>query len=135
MANNLSNYLQSQLLTWFKGTAFATAPTNTYVALYTVAPTNAGGGTEVTGGSYARVAIASTGWSAVTGTSPSAISNSAAVTFPTATASWGTVVAVGIFDASTGGNLLYQGALTSSQTVANGNTFQFAASALSLQAD
>ncbi len=114
-----------------KGTAFPTAPTNTYVALFTANPTNAGGGTEVTGGSYARVAVASSGWSALTGTSPTAISNSAQITFPAATASWGTIIGWGLYDASTAGNLLFWNT-TTSLAVASGQQPYIAASGLTI---
>lgn len=85
-------------------TAFAT-PT-TYIGLFTTMPIDAGtGGVEVSGGSYARVATAGD-WNSASGSSPSSITNSALLAFPTATASWGTIVGFGIFDALTGGNLL-----------------------------
>lgn len=121
----LSDYLENKLIAHiFRNTDY-TRPANIYVALYTAAPNDAGGGTEVSGGSYARQAIptgASSGWDAESG---GATANTATVTFPTATANWGTVTHVGLFDASTGGNLLMHGALASSQAVNNGNIFRF----------
>lgn len=99
--SSFSDFLENELLDHvFRNSAY-TQPTTVYAAAYTAAPTDAGGGTEVTGGSYARTAI-TFGTAASGGT----ISNTAAVTFPQATASWGTIVAIGIFDASTAGNLL-----------------------------
>lgn len=131
--SQMSDYLEAAIINHiFRGTSF-TAPTTLYVSLYTAAPTDAGGGTEVTGGSYARVAVTcnTTNWSAP-GT-PGSTSNSLTITFPTATASWGNVVAVGFHDASTGGNLLIW--LTHASTaVASGATASFAASALSVTA-
>lgn len=101
------------------------AVTTPYVALYTAAPSDSGGGTEVTGGSYARV---SASFSAASG---GATSNDAAVTFPSPTANWGTVTHFGILDASTSGNLLYWGALGTSRNILNGdNAPAFAAGAL-----
>lgn len=102
-----------------------------FVALYTAAPSDAGGGTEVSGGAYARVQVnpADANWTAASATD-GLTDNAAAITFPTATASWGTVTHVGIHDGLTGGNLLLHGALTTSKTVGNGDTFSFAAGAL-----
>ena len=111
----LSDYTAENLLNYIVGkTAVPTLPT-AYVALFTTAPTSdAGtGGTEVSGGSYARVATTGANWnaaSASSGTEPSVIpcstSNSSTLTFTTATASWGTVQAFGLYDAATSGNLL-----------------------------
>jgi hypothetical protein len=78
-----------------------------YVALFTGVGTDAGSGfTEVSGGSYARVSTAAGDWNSASGTSPSSITNANAITFPTATAGWGNVIAFGLFDASSSGNLL-----------------------------
>lgn len=86
--------------------AIFTEPT-AYVALFTAVGSDAGTGfTEVSGGSYARVATSTSTWNAASGSAPSQISNSAAITFPTAGSSWGTVIAWGLYDAPTGGNLL-----------------------------
>ena len=97
-----SDYLEDKVLNHVFGGTNYTAPTTHYVALYTVAPTDTGGGTEVTGGAYAR----QTSTFNVSGTSPTTATNAAAVEYPTATANYGTVVAVGIVDALTGGNVL-----------------------------
>jgi len=116
-----SDYLEDKVLDHvFGGTAY-TAPTTLYVALYTVAPTDTGGGTEVSGGAYARQTAAFT----VSGTNPTTASNSAAVEYPTATANYGTVVAVGVFDASSGGNLLAYANLDTSKVVSTGDVFRF----------
>ena len=116
-----SDYLEDKVLDHvFGGTAY-TAPTTLYVALYTVAPTDTGGGTEVSGGAYARQTAAFT----VTGTNPTTASNSAAIEYPTATANYGTVVAVGIFDALSGGNLLAYANLDTSKVVSTGDVFRF----------
>jgi len=88
-------------------TSIGAAPTVS-IALFTAVGTDAGTGfTEVTGGSYARVTTSGGNWNAASSSAPSTVSNSATLTFPTATASWGTVIAVGAYDASTSGNLLW----------------------------
>ena len=114
----------------------AYAPPAVYIGLFTAAPTDAGGGTEVTGGSYARVQIAQAdaSWAAPSG-SPSVTSNSGAVTFVTATASWGTVTHFGIFDAVSGGTLIDWAILTSSQVIGSGATASFAGAALTITED
>lgn len=120
MAGSMTNFLEVELLDHVFGKGAYSAPTP-YLALFTTAPTDAGGGTEVSGGSYARVAI-----SADMGTAGSgAISNSAAIEFPTASASWGTVVAFGVMDASTAGNMLWWGDLGTSKAVGDGDTLVF----------
>lgn len=103
-----------------------------YVGLYTAAPSDSGGGTEVSGGSYARVAVAPSdaNWTGASSTD-GATDNANAITFPAPTANWGTVTHFGIFDRATGGNLLAWAALTVSKTVNNGDPApQFAAGAL-----
>ena len=138
-AGGQSDYLNSQILNWLKGTTFAAAPSTTYVALFTTAPTSdAGtGGTEVSGGSYARVGItSSSGWSSVSGggTAAEQISNAGVITFATPSANWGTVVAVGLYDASSAGNLLYFATITS-QAINTGVVASFAVGALVITAD
>lgn len=114
---SFSDYLETKVLDHvFAGTAY-TAPSTLYVALFTAAPSDSGGGTEVSGGSYARQTIAFT-------TSGDTTSNNAAVEFPTATANYGTVTHVGIYDASSAGNLMAWAALTSSKTIETGDVFR-----------
>jgi hypothetical protein len=122
MAFAMSDYLEGQVIAHLFRTATFTKPPALYIALFTVTPSDSGGGTEVTGGSYARVARAplDANWAAPTGGNGTT-SNVAAVTFPTPTANWGTIVAIGIFDASTSGNLLLWGPLVTSKTVNNGD--------------
>ena len=123
-----SDYLEGKVLDHvFGGTAY-TAPATLYVALYTVAPDDTGGGTEVTGGSYVR----QTGAFTVSGTSPTTATNAAAVEYPTATDNYGTVVAVGILDALTGGNLLAYANLDTSKPVTTGDVFRFDAGDLDI---
>jgi hypothetical protein len=84
-----------------------------YIGLFTATPSDSGGGTEATGGSYARVNCSASFPAAASG----AISNDVAITFPESTASWGTITSFGFFDASTSGNLLYWGPLGANRVV------------------
>jgi len=134
MAGSKSDYLENALLDHQLGGPDYTRPATVYVALYTVAPTDAGGGTEVSGGSYARVAVTNnaTNWPAASG---GAKSNGTEITFAEATADWGTVVAFGIFDAVTGGNLMDWADLTASKAIDSGDTAKFAVGELDLTED
>ena len=123
-----SDYLEDKVLKHVFGGSAYTAPSTLYVALYTVAPTDTGGGTEVSGGGYARQTAAFT----VSGTDPTQASNTAAIEYPTATANYGTVVAVGIFDASSSGNLMAYANLASSKVVSTGDVFRFNAGDLDI---
>lgn len=123
-----SDYLEDKVLDHvFGGTAY-TAPATLYVALYTVAPDDTGGGTEVTGGGYARQTATFT----VSGTSPTTATNAAAIEYATATANYGTVTSVGILDASSGGNLLAYADLDTSKVVSTGDVFRFDAGDLDI---
>ena len=116
-----TDYLEDKVLEHvFGGNAYS-APGTLHVALYTVAPSDTGGGTEVSGGGYVR----KTSTFNVSGTNPTTATNAAAIEYPTATANYGTVVAVGIFDASSSGNLLAYANLTSSKVVSTGDVFRF----------
>ena len=121
-----SDYLENAINNHIVGKTSFSMPT-AYVALYTAAPSDAGGGTEVTGGSYARKSTAGADWSTSSGGS---ISNANAITFATASASWGTVTHFGVFDAASSGNLLFWAALTASKTIGSGDTASFAAGSL-----
>ena len=124
--SEMSNYLENALINvTLRNTAF-TAPAAIYVALFTSDPTDAGSGTQVTGGSYARTAV--------TFAAPSngvSLSN-ADCTFPQATAAWGTVGWIGLYDASTAGNLLYHTPLDASKTIDTGDIFKIASGSLSV---
>ncbi len=124
-----SDFLEDELLDHVFRNAAYTPPATVYVALYTAAPSDSGGGTEVSGGSYARTAAT---FGAASG---GAIANSGAVTFPQASASWGTVTHFGIFDASSAGNLLAWAALTASKAVGSGDTAEFAIGDLDVTLD
>jgi hypothetical protein len=117
----LSDYAEKLLLDWAMTTGSATRPTAWYVALYTAAPSDSGGGTEVSTGGYTRQTVAFSAASSPGGTT----SNSGAVSFTASGANYGTVTHIGIFDNSTGGNLLWHGALTASKTVNDGDTLEF----------
>lgn len=134
MAGSLSNYLELELLDHVFGGAAYTAPATLYLALFTATPSDSGGGTEVSGGSYARKAVTanSTNFPAA---SAGSIALNVSTSFVTATASWGVVTQFGIFDASTSGNLLAWGDLTASKTVDSGDTVSFAAGALTITLD
>lgn len=128
-----SEFLQQSLLDHVLKTTPYSVPANIYVALYTAAPSDTGGGTEVTGGSYARK-VHNT-WNAGTAASPSVADNNGVITFATATASWGTVTHFSLFDAITGGNFLGWNALDASKTVDNGDTAEFADGELDVTLD
>jgi hypothetical protein len=134
----LSNYLENKLIDHiFQGTAY-TGPATLYIALFTaVTDGEAGTVTEVSGGSYARVSVTASlsNWADASLGSNGTTTNVNAITFPTATADWGTVTHFGIYDASTAGNLLVYAALTTSRSITNGSTASFATAALTVQLD
>lgn len=127
MAGNLSDYLENKLLDHFLGTTSYTMPAAAYVALYSVAPGDAGGGTEISGGSYARQAATFSAASA------GATSNSGNIDFTNMPAV--TVVAIGIHDALTSGNLLLWGTLTTNKTTDAGDTLRIATGDLDITID
>ena len=122
----MSNYLENALINATLRNTSYTSVATIYVALYTTDPTDADTGTEVTGGSYARTAV--------TFAAPSngVSTNSATVTFPTATAAFGTVTHIGLRDASTAGNLLYHTPLDTSKTIDSGDIFSITTGNLSV---
>lgn len=121
-----SDWLENKVLDHLLGGPDLVRPGTIYVALFTVAPTaDAGtGGTEVTGGAYARVGVTNntTNFPAATG---GVKSNGAVITFPTATAPWGTIVAFGIYDALTAGNLLFWNVVTANKVISTNDIAQF----------
>lgn len=138
MAGSATDVFEKKILDYiFRNASMGLDGTNVWVGLFTAAPSDSAAGTEVTGGSYARVAVVRTGagWNAATGTSPALTDNTGAITFPTATGSWGTVTHFGIFDAATAGNLLYWADLTATKTVGSGDSASFAAGALDVTQD
>jgi hypothetical protein len=119
---NASDYLEGQIRSHIFRTATFAKPTVLAVALFTVTPSDSGGGTEVTGGSYARVNLPplDANWTAPDATG-GLTDNAVAITFPAPTANWGVVVAFGIFDATSAGNLLVWGPITPAKTINNGD--------------
>lgn len=106
-----------------------------YLALFTTTPTadDGSGGTEVSGGSYARKAIASTDWNAASAGNPTTKTGPESGVewdFPTATADWGTINGFGIYSASSGGTLLWFGSLTSPVAVVSGQQVKFTSSSV-----
>jgi len=135
-----SDYLEAKLLDLVLGATAFSAPATVYLALFSVTPSDSGGGTEATGSGYARLAITNntTNWPNATGTSPTTKNNGTVLTMATATGDWSSgsnMVAWGLFDASSGGNLLYWGALTEAKPVLNGDTPSFAVNAISITED
>ncbi len=117
-----SDFLEVELRKHIFRTGSYTKPTVLGIALYTAAPGEAGGGTEVTGGSYARIDTPPldanwTGASATNGLTD----NASDITFATPSANWGTIGDFAILDATSGGNFLFYGALTAAKTVNNGD--------------
>lgn len=131
-----SDYAEAKVLDmFFKGAAWSTMGAGPWVSLHTADPTDAASGAEVSGGSYARKATATTDWTR-SGTSPTQVVNANSLAFPAPTANWGTVTHFAIWDASTAGNMLCYGALTTSRTINNGDGApSFAASALTITLD
>lgn len=115
---SFSDTYETIVLQWAFTNGAVTRPTSWHVGLFTAAPGEAGGGTEVTGGSYARQAVTLS----VTGDTAS---NTGLVEFPIATADWGTITHMAIFDASTGGNQIAYAALTVSRVINTGDILQF----------
>jgi len=152
----MTDFMENKLVDWlFRGQAIGitgasaaagTGPTNLYFGLFTTAPTDSTSGTEVSGGAYQRVTYASslgnwagtqsTGSTIASSGNTGTTSNNAPITFPAPTANWGTVVAVGVFDALTSGNLLFWAPLSINKTINNGDAAPYyAAAAFSVQID
>ena len=114
---SLTNTFETTVLTWLLTASSATRPTAWYIGLFTAAPNDTGGGTEVSGTGYVREAVTFT----VTGDTAS---NSAAVEWPVAGGSWGTITDLAIFDAVTAGNMIGYATLTNAKTIATGDVFR-----------
>lgn len=145
----MSNYLENELIDHiFRGRSF-TAPATLAIGLLTAAPSDTGGGTEVTNANnYARVALnpSASNWKGTNGETTAVDSagtdgttqNGATITFGAPSGSWGTITHFGIYDSTTygAGNLLFWGALTASKTVNGGDAApSFAVDALQIQID
>lgn len=129
-----SNYLENKVLDHVLGGGDYTRPATVYFGLFTVTPSDTGGGTEVSTGSYARASVTNNATNFPAAASGSK-SNGTDIVFPTASGSWGTIVAFGIFDASTAGNLLYWGDITPNKLVSTGDTPKFATGDLTITED
>ena len=134
----LTNYLEDKIINHVFGTTTYDRPTNWYVGLLTAAPSDSAGGTEVTGGAYARQVCAFT----ISGSGTAQAANTSAITFPTATADWGIVGWIGIYDAISSGNLVaYQNlqksdfSTTTTKTVNDGDIFKFNVTTIKIQLD
>jgi len=125
---SLSDTFETTTLKWLLTADAVTRPTAWYIGLFTVAPSDAGGGTEVSGGSYARKSVAFT-------VSGNLATNSAAVEFDVATADWGTITSVAVFDAVSGGNMIAYATLTASKTIANGDVLRIPLNDLDITMD
>lgn len=128
-----SDYLEQAIInSIFRNTAFPAEPANVYLALFTAAPSDSGGGTEVAGNGYARKAVSTTGGWTAPGVGGST-ANASDIEFDAASGgSWGTVTHFGIFDASSGGNLLFHGALSASKAIGDGDVARFAAGQITI---
>jgi len=128
---SFTNYSEDLVLNWLLTTGSATRPTAWYVGLFTAAPGETGGGTEVSGNGYAREAATFT----VSGTAPTSATNSSAVEFDPATASWGTITHVAIFDALTTGNMIAYAELSASKAIGTNDIFRIPSSNLTITLD
>lgn len=128
---SMTNFAENLVLTWLLTNSAATRPTAWYIGLFTATPGETGGGTEVSTGAYARVAVTFT----VSGTAPTQGANSATLDYPTASGSWGTITHAAVFDASTSGNMLWYGALSASVAIATNDIFRWASGDFKLTLD
>jgi len=124
---SFSDNAETLVLNWVFTSSSATRPTAWYLALFTTDPTDADTGTEVStsGTAYARESVTFT-------VSGDTASNTAAVEFATATASYGTVSHVGVYDAVTGGNLIAHAALSTAKTIDTGDVLRLPAGDLDI---
>ena len=127
--SSFSDYTENLVLTWLLTDSSATRPTAWYVGLFTAAPSDTGGGTEVSGNGYTRISAAFT----VSGTSPTVATNSSAIEFPTdTTANWGTITHIALFTASTSGTMLAWAELATSKTIEVGDVLRIPAGDLDI---
>ncbi len=127
MAGSFGDALENKILDHILKTTPFVVPADIYIELYTVAPSDAGGGTPAVGGSYARKINNS--WDGAAG---GATANTGAITFVQATGDWGEIVAFALFDAITAGNFLAWADLTVNKSILNGDTAEFAAGELDI---
>lgn len=125
---SFSNTYETTVLQWTFTNGAVTRPTAWYIGLFTTAPGEAGGGTEVSGGGYVRKAVTFS-------VSGNLATNTAAIEFDVATADWGTITDIAVFDASTGGNQIAYATLTTSKTIATGDVLRVPAGDLDITLD
>lgn len=125
---SFTNDLETRVLQWAFTAGAPTRPSAWYIGLFTAAPGETGGGTEVSGGSYARTAATFT-------VSGNEATNSGAVEFPAASGSWGTITHAAVFDALSGGNMLAYASLTASKTITTGDVLRFPAGDIDITLD
>lgn len=125
---SFTNYTETEVLEWLLTAGAVTRPAAWYIGLFTAAPGETGGGTEVSGGSYARESATFT-------VSGSTASNNASIEFTEATASWGTITHVAIFDAVSGGNMLAYASLAISKAIDTGDILRIPAGDLDVTLD
>ncbi len=129
--SDISDYLETALLNAVLRNSSYSSPATVYLALFTSATADTGTGTEVTGGSYARQSVAFDAPRDVSGSMQ--CDNTSDIEFPVATANWGTVSHAAIYDASSGGNMLFHGALSVSRTINTDDQMKFAAGDLKVK--
>jgi hypothetical protein len=125
---SFTNDAETLVLQFLLTTGSVTRPTAWYVGLFTAAPSDTGGGTEVSGGSYARQAVTLT-------VSGNLATNGSAIEWPTATADWGSITHVAVFDALTSGTMLLYGALATAKTISTGDVLRIPAGDLDITLD
>jgi hypothetical protein len=124
-----TNYLENKLLDHVLNNESFTSPTTVYVGLFTAAPTDTASGTEVSGNSYARQVLS------VSTASDGVVTSDSDITFPQATGNWGTIVALGVHDALSSGNLLMYTDLTTSKTIETGDILKVSTGSLTVTLD
>lgn len=135
---SFSDYLEAKLLDHVFGATAYSAPGTLYFALFSAAPSDSGGGTELSGNAYARVAVTNntTNLTNATGTSPTTKKNGTVITWPTATpADWAAAGFWGIFDAASSGNLIAWGAFDEARITYLNDTFSIPANSLTITLD
>jgi hypothetical protein len=128
---HLSDYLENQLCNAILGGGTWTRPATIYIALFTSGPNDAGAGTEVSGGSYAR-AIVTNNTTNFPNAAGGTKTNATEIAFPTATADWGAITGMAVFDAASGGNCLLAFQFSTTRSILNGDTAKFAPGSISL---
>jgi hypothetical protein len=125
---SLTNTFETRTLQWLFTTGSPTRPTAWYIGLFTTAPGETNGGTEISGNAYAREAVTFT-------VSGNEATNNAAIEWATATGSWGTITHIAVFDALTSGNMIAYASLTASKTIETGDVFRIPAGDLDITLD